>query len=410
MGHLNRFLVLPHVARVAHIDLPNADHTRLKRALNPNTAAFVAPNHPEFFTDWMIDKELSRRYAPLMSSWAAQDIVNASPLAQRFWLANGLIANTPRGGGKAYSLRAARAGRGVLLHPEGGVNWQAERIAPIHPGAIDMAVALAQLLQQDHDPRPVYVVPLAWRLAFTADVSAPLLAEMQYIERAAGLVESPSRHVGERLSHVLAALLVTRAYELRLRRPDISLAQPGPDYFAAQHATMQEIQSRLATSFGTLGDDPVHVIRTVERGIRRRGSLNPDRTAQDQALLREFRRLVRIDATLYGRDTITQEQVAEILKATRMTLLTQGFRNTVHALIPRAVASRIAHVRVAEPIDISWSVTAGVAPAALHQALARCLQHTTDTLGRALEPAIGRFRIHNPMAVDNERYWINKGA
>ncbi|MEI6245536.1 MAG: hypothetical protein WCQ64_10885, partial [Acidobacteriota bacterium] len=122
LGHVNRLAVLPRVLRVSRLDLPAADRRRLQGAVNQHTAAFVAPGHPEFMTDWMIDKEISRQFAPRLASWAAQDIVNTSPLAQRFWLANGLIANTPGGGGKAYSLKNARAGHGVLLHPEGAVN------------------------------------------------------------------------------------------------------------------------------------------------------------------------------------------------------------------------------------------------------------------------------------------------
>src|SRR3954464_7416630 len=41
--------------RVRSVDLPPADLERLQRAVNRNTAAFVAPNHPEFGFDWMMD-------------------------------------------------------------------------------------------------------------------------------------------------------------------------------------------------------------------------------------------------------------------------------------------------------------------------------------------------------------------
>src|SRR5262245_45941358 len=95
LGPINRHFVLPGLMRIADIDFPAADVERLRSAVNPGTAAFLGPNHPEFFTDWMIDKEISRRASPLMAHWAAYDIVNMNPMAQGFWLRNNLIANAP---------------------------------------------------------------------------------------------------------------------------------------------------------------------------------------------------------------------------------------------------------------------------------------------------------------------------
>ena len=72
-------------------DLPLPDLDRLQRAVNPDTAAFLGPNHPEFGFDWMMDKEISTRIAPRMASWAAANIIATAP---GFWLRNNLIANT----------------------------------------------------------------------------------------------------------------------------------------------------------------------------------------------------------------------------------------------------------------------------------------------------------------------------
>src|SRR6476469_2061609 len=52
--------------RVRAIDLPDADRRRLLGAVNPETVAFLAPNHPEFATDWLVDKEISSMVAPRM--------------------------------------------------------------------------------------------------------------------------------------------------------------------------------------------------------------------------------------------------------------------------------------------------------------------------------------------------------
>src|SRR5262245_52174764 len=91
LGPVNQHFVLRGLLRLAELDVPAADLARLRAAVNPSTAAFLGPNHPEFFTDWMLDKEISRRVSPLMAHWAAFEIVNMNPPAQWFWLRNNLI-------------------------------------------------------------------------------------------------------------------------------------------------------------------------------------------------------------------------------------------------------------------------------------------------------------------------------
>lgn len=247
MGHLNEHLILPRLLGVKVIDFPTEDRVRLCRAVNLRTAAFLVPNHPEFFTDWMVDKAISWRCSPLMAHWAAHDVVNASPLAQKFWLANGLIANAPKGGGRAYSLKVAREGRGVLLHPEGQVTWKGDTIGPLRRGAVVMAMQLARELDAEGDSRPVWIVPMAWRYRFLADASVALARERAFIER----------HTGQRVE-----------------------LDPG----------------------------------------------------------------------------LTQEQIAETLKATRVRLMRRGWRNQLHNLIPIAVAPRSVHIRVADPINVRDAV------------------------------------------------------
>ena len=141
---LNRIPGIRGLSDVVDIDLPRTDEDRLLMAVNRTTAAFITPNHPEFFTDWMLDKELSARIAPLMASWATHDVVNGmGALAQWFWLKNNLVAQIPGTGGAAgreYSVEWALQGHGVLLHPEGGVGWHADHVAPLFPGVVDMAM------------------------------------------------------------------------------------------------------------------------------------------------------------------------------------------------------------------------------------------------------------------------------
>ena len=84
------------LANIRHLDFPAEDEARLSAVCGPGKATFIAPNHPEFFTDWMIDKEIIARVSPLAASWATHGVVNGlGRLAQKFWLANNLIAQIP---------------------------------------------------------------------------------------------------------------------------------------------------------------------------------------------------------------------------------------------------------------------------------------------------------------------------
>lgn len=417
LGVLNRTVVLPSIARIERIDLPGRDLARLRDAINPSTAAFLTPNHPEFMTDWMIDRELACRVAPRMSSWAAAAIVNASRLAQRFWLANGLIANVPGGGGKAYSLRHARAGHGILLHPEGAVSWQAERVGPLLPGAADMALQLAGQLDDARDARPVFLVPVAWRLVFAVDAAPGLLDEMRHIEQQCGLRTWPSTDPGERLARLLSALLIARAHHLGLERPTLDEDGDGRHYFAAQAAVLDDLRRRLRETLNiTPADDSAFQWRrAATRYLRRSRACDEADATHVEGWLREYQRLMHLDPALYGTPTLSQEQIAEILKATRAAVVTVGWRNRFHNLLPRAVAPRVAHIRVAEPLDIRAARRYGAPPTALQQQLADRLQRTVDQLSAELERHIQRRRTFNPMVVNDvddeaQDTWCRLGA
>ena len=142
---------------------------------------FLLPNHPEFFTDWMLDKDIIARAAPQAASWATHGVVNGMGSAmQKFWLWNNLIAQIPGGSSasKDYSVEWASSGKGVLLHPEGMVGWHPDWIAPLMPGAADMAKDSAIL-----SGKSAFLQPIVWKIIFKADVSAKLAREAAYVEK-----------------------------------------------------------------------------------------------------------------------------------------------------------------------------------------------------------------------------------
>ncbi len=126
---LKGFAGLRGVSDVPTIDFPQAEQSRLAAVCGPSMATFVTPNHPEFFTDWMLDKEISARVCPRAAFWATNGVVNGLGLAaQKFWLANNLIAQIPGNSEPAreHSVAWALKGHVVLLHPEGAVGWHAD--------------------------------------------------------------------------------------------------------------------------------------------------------------------------------------------------------------------------------------------------------------------------------------------
>jgi hypothetical protein len=383
-------------------DLPAADLARLRAAVRPETAAFLGPNHPEFLTDWMVDKELSRRVSPLMAHWASYEIVNASPLARAFWLANNLIANVPGGGGRAYSVAWALRGHGVLLHPEGTATWQGERVSTPLPGIVDMAREAAAALAARGESRAVWLVPIAWRLAFVGDASAGLAREIGRIERGLGLPRSPGS-LGARFAALMRRLLSRQCERLGLAPPRLGPTAVGAGYFAAQAEILAQLRGALAARYGELDPDLGRAQFQLRRAMRERSVADPDGVRGDRARLMELQRLAGFDPALYDRPRLAQERVAEVLKRTRSSLLTRGFRNALHNTVPVAVAPRVVHVRVAEPIAVPAAPPASppeAETAARAQLLAehrRRLQAVLDELGRALAPAAERHAVENAL-------------
>ena len=398
LGTLNRLAILPWLLKLRRFDLPAADRARLAAAVNPGTVAFLGPNHPEFLTDWMVDKELSRRLSPLMAHWASYEIVNASPLARSFWLANNLIANVPAGGGKAYSVAWALRGHGVLLHPEGTATWQAGRVAPLLPGIVDMARDAAARLRSARDGRPVWLVPVVWRMVFLGDARRGLARDLGVIERGVGLASGRRLPVPERF-----ATLMRRLLALQCERLGLGVPAPGPDvdYFAAQASAMAALARDLATRYGTGDPDLTRTQFQLRKAMRERAATDPEGVRRDRARLAELQRLASLDPALYDRPELEQERIAEVLKRTRSSLLTRGLAHSLHNMFPIAAGPRVVHVRAAEPIPVAApSVTTASEDEARLGLLAELrsrLQATLDRLAAELEPDVAGHRLSNPL-------------
>ncbi len=401
LGVVNRAAILPRLLKIRRFDLPAADLSRLRAAVNPGTAAFLGPNHPEFLTDWMVDKELSRLASPLMAHWASYEIVNASPLVRAFWLANNLIANVPGGGGKEYSVRWARQGHGVLLHPEGTATWQGERASTLLPGLVDMAWETAGRLRAAGDARPVLLVPVVWRLAFLGDARRGLARDMARLERGLLLPRGDALAVPERFGALMRHVLIRQCERLSLATPRLTAAA-GVDYFDAQAAAFDQLKGLLAERYDALDADLTRAQFQLRRAMRERAASDAEGVRRDRRRLLELQRLASFDPALYDRPRLAQERVAEVLKRTRSSLLTRGLPNVLHNSVPIAAGPRVVHVRVAEPIAVHavWRPEAAgcesTRAALLTEYRAR-MQGALDSLGGELEGSEARFALPNPL-------------
>ena len=379
---LNRLPVITGLTNITRYDFPKPDRERLSQVVAPHTAAFLTPNHPEFFTDWMLDKDICARTSPLTACWATHTIVNGmGSLAQKFWLANNLIAQIPGAGGKAgrdYSVEWANRGHGVLLHPEGTVGWHANHVGPLFNGAVEMAIEAREISAANGDDRPTYVVPIVWKLAFQNDVEPGLHRELDYIETNLKLASTdPTASPADRLAAIMDQLLT------RTER-DWNVTAKG--HLALRRDTLEQTVSTELTKLLERYDvdpatDPYRAARRWVRELDKSASERKDARHHIKAIdgLRRFK------PELYSTSEISQEEIAEQCKRIRSDLCKGTTRDSVHALMPRPVGPRTAHIRVEQPMPIPAGTTSEDAPHLVVDLRER-MQRSLDKLLTSLSP------------------------
>lgn len=342
---LNRLPLVRGLCDIRDIDIDEASKARLAFAMNGSHASFITPNHPEFFTDWMLDKELASRYAPLTANWATHTIVNGmGPWGQKFWLANHLIAQVPGDteSALAYSKQAAASGTPVLLHPEGQVLWQSDYINPLFNGAAQMALALVN----ERPELPVLIQPVVWKLRFQRNVTQELQQELAYVEQCLKL---PSQ------AHLALPLRLAKAHRDVLKQTFTYLgyvAPKGLNYFDLRDALLKRINQDLNFRFGAFAGDSEEQSRELLRAIRKHEKAEQTLDAMTLRKRKELQRLLRTPKAAYSAERWSQENIAECIKRLRNDYLHQGWRNQLHHLVPHPVAGRIAHIHACEAIDV----------------------------------------------------------
>ncbi len=347
---LNRIAGLRGIANVRHIDFPEPDRARLAAACGEGKATFITPNHPEFFTDWMIDKEIASHACPLAAFWATNGVVNGlGRAAQKFWLANNLIAQIPGNSQAAreHSVAWALKGHGVLLHPEGSVGWHGDFVAPLMPGAAEMALeALKQSREAGRDLE-VWIAPVVWKLAFIRDVEADLRKECAYVERSLKM-EPAARSVAlpDRIYGIYETLLSRDEEKSCIESNRVAPYAGRQDVLlSTMYRLLRDLLPEAEAS--PSGDD---IMRSARRLLRDSGSADPELRKQVKSLSEAIARLQRVGDFAFSRETVTQEGLAEHIKRIRNDYCKGTMRDTLNRFLPQPAGPRRAHIRVPEPL------------------------------------------------------------
>lgn len=398
-------------AKVLAVDFPASEIATFKKYINGGTAAFVGPNHPEFMTDWSLDKYFADRVSPQMAHWAWYGTVNANPFMQGFWLRNNLISNAPNGKeeAKQYAIDWVKQGHGNLLHPEGSVNWTADKVQSIFGGIIDMGLRTSQELIEAGDARPVYAVPMLSKYYFVEDVGTALSAELGQIELKLGFPSDRRSSLEDRLFALQQRILAEKlsAFESQSAREEITLRS----FFDVQRRFQEELLARLRAIYGERPGNLSAQLRAYEKEIKQlrpeKGAAKDDaavsRYKEESKLVAEIRRLDTFQAEVYATPTLSQEQIAETLKRTKRDLVCfttmDGLRNT----LPVAAGWRKVLLRCGDPINVRERLESHRGdPQELSDELLvefrRRMQAKLDELVALCKPVTDKFARANPFA------------
>ena len=381
---------------IRRVNFPDADRRRLKQAVNRSTVAFLGPNHPEFASDWFVDKELSTYVAPRMASWADRGIVAAAP---KFWGMNNLIANDGGDAARAYSVECALDGHGVLLHPEGTVRWTNDVVHPLFPGIAQMAMRAAVLTRE-----AVFIVPVVWKYQFVGDVSARLHREMAIIENALHLDPGTSLSIAQRFSALQRNILLSQ-----MRRYGLTEASVTDHFFERQKDFQQHLVRKLEQRYHIASTDQLDKrIARIARAIQsERSLLRKDTTPgvasrreilrRDHEMADEAKRLGEFTRDVYGAETLTQEQMSESLKRIRDRMLRRNWKDVLAKTIPRPLGPRILHIGVPEPIAVVDVAQLELAEyeTVLLELTRRRMQDALDRINDSIATDVGTYRVEN---------------
>jgi len=380
---------------IRNIDFPKIEQKKLTQISSKNNATFLLPNHPEFFTDWMIDKYLLSKVAPISASWASGDIVNdMGKLMQKFWLNNNLIAQISGQSklAKEYSVNSAVCGDGVLLHPEGQVGWYSNHVAPLFSGAAEMAIDAYQKGQSTSQNFKSWLAPIVWKLRFNCDVRTQLLKECDYVEDKLSIQQDVNNCPAQRAYQIYLQLCKRDYYQMVDSR----------DFFEDVHlATLRErilikVQLRLDSLINIHRGNHEFNLKQISNWFHK--NKDSESFGEIRNLAEIYRRWLRLKRCSFKSADISQEEIAEHLKRIRAEFCTGSFRDSVNKYLPQAVGPRTAHIRTVEPFAIHDLIqnNEDTCAVSIMNRVRVAMQNKLDELNLELDHSYKQTKMINP--------------
>lgn len=303
---------------------------------------------------------------------------------QKFWLGNNLIAAV-RGDESAkaieYSIDWACKGHGVLLHPEGSVNWDNEAVGSLFPGAARMAIEAARR----HPSGKAHLAPLAWYLRFHGDVETELQAELDDLAKRLCMI-LPRGNPAQRLTLMIQALVerVVRSSGLPARSPVMQIYDTRERLLeAVQLVAQASVPSTWKLDMPSLMAMPPLTQAAFVAKRLRETKLDPAVRAANQ-----LEALVKLDASCLSLSELTQEQIAHRLRRIRQDWVRGKKLDVVARMAPRGLAKRDAHIAVAPRVVVAAHDTPEAVSAKVHAALVCALAEAKEQAALAHGPAI----------------------
>lgn len=406
---INKLPPIRGVFRVQAVDFAERDRAIVDKTVNRNTVAFIPPNHPEFGTDWIIDKIGCAYQSPMMAHWADKGIVNGfGKLVQKFLLGCNVIANCGGEAAKDYSVRWAMQGHGVLAHSEGRVHWTSNHIHPNMPGIRDMAMEAAERVINSGSDKPVYIQPMISKLNYTRDVKRELGKEMGQIEKRLGFPVRAGLPIQERFAALQVELLKRREEKFGLSEELRKQELTPENFFDRQKQLYKHIYSDLKTRYDVEeGAYPEKMAYRMYKAVTAIKYTDREQYKADIKKASELDRLCGFTEECYGHQQLTQEEIGESLKRIKRDIAEQplvskvGWGDMFRKFVPIPVAERVAHIRAAEPIEVTALLRA---PNVDREAVCKLIddqmranmQATLDQVNNEISPVVGRFVVPNP--------------
>jgi hypothetical protein len=237
-----------------------------------------------------------------------------------------------------------------------------------------------------------------WKMRFTGDVSAALHREMKYVEKRLKLMNGAHLPIEKRVDAAQREML-TRAEQKWGR----NTTGEGLSY-GARHSFLMDSLLRVAEARLDLIDTPLESglprsyrtrlestgryeeftarLRRVEKAARARRKAGEAVSEDTDRAVKTLRKLSMFAPELYTETCLTQEHLAETIKRLRQVYCRGTFRDELNAFLPIAAGPRVAHVRVAPPLNINayWMKTVDASP----EKVARVKQTILQALTREL--------------------------